>query len=173
MKELKLPVSFEEVPYFKHAFRGDLIITLGVIYYFPRINTSVKERKVWHEVTRHFGLIGFGVDVVLRAGSALIRNTVNRSRLRKEGLWLEGDSSPALQTRLDAHIAELKRQDPQLVRYEYSLPKPMRFAVGEIKNLSTRGGLKFETAFDQHDFSIAPHRRKLLREALWMAGFRQ
>ncbi|HEY0547838.1 MAG TPA: hypothetical protein VGC91_20835 [Pyrinomonadaceae bacterium] len=173
MKELKLPISFEEVPYFKNAFRGDLIITHGVIYYFPHTNTLLREKKGWEAWTFHlFGFAGLGVDVLLRAAWAMTRTTVNRSRLRKEDLWREGDTSPMLQARLDAHIAESKRQGPQLVQYEYSLPKPMRFAVGEIKDLSTKRGLRFKTEYDEHDFRIALHRRKLLREALWMAGFR-
>jgi hypothetical protein len=162
MKEPKLPISFEEVPYFKNAFRGDLIITLGVIYYFPRTNTSIREKKGWETLLHHlFGFAGIGVDFLLRAAWAVTRTTVNRSRLRKEDLWQEGDTSSMLQTRLDAHIAESKRQDPKLLRYEYS-----------FKNLRTKGGLRFETEFDEHDFRIALHRRKLLREALWMAGFR-
>ena len=32
---MKLPVSFDEVSYFKNQYRGDLIITRGILYYFP------------------------------------------------------------------------------------------------------------------------------------------
>jgi hypothetical protein len=47
----------------------------------------------------------------------------------------------------------------------------MRFARADIKNLSMRGGLRFDTEYDNHDFSIGFHRKKLLREALWEGGF--
>ena len=32
---MAIPVSFDEVSYFNNQYRGDLIITQGVLYYFP------------------------------------------------------------------------------------------------------------------------------------------
>jgi len=41
----------------------------------------------------------------------------------------------------------------------------MRFARTDVKNVSMRGGLRFDTEYDNHGFSIGFHRKKLLREA--------
>lgn len=173
MKQLELPISFDEVPYFKNSFRGDLIITTGVIYYFPHANTlKADEGITWHATTDLIGIYGLPIGFLLHGVWRVIRTTVNRSRLRKQGLWMERDTNALLQARLDGHITELRKQPPELVRYDYSLPRPMRFAVNEVKNVTTRRGLRFDTEFDTHDFRIALHRRRLLRDALWLAGFK-
>jgi hypothetical protein len=42
---MRLPVSFDDVPYFRNQFRGDLIVTDGVIYYFPHTNVAEEKNR--------------------------------------------------------------------------------------------------------------------------------
>jgi hypothetical protein len=163
-------MTFDDVSYFGSEYRGDLVITHGIIYYFPHINVALERKNRGYKATDHLGLIAIPFDL-LAALIKELQTTTNKPKLRKIGLWRDGEASQDLQARLDAHIAELKKQPPQLVQYEYQLPKPMRFARADIKNLSMRGGLRFDTEYDNHDFSIGFHRKKLLREALWEGGF--
>ena len=167
---MSLPVTFDDVTYFKNEYRGDLVITRGVIYYFPHTNVALERKQKGYGASHYHGLVAIPFELLIALIKEL-RTTTNKPRLRKLGLWIDGESSQALQTRLDAHIAELKKQPPQLVRYEYSLPRPMRFTLTDIRNLSMRGGLRFDTEYDNHDFFIGFHRKKLLREALWEGGF--
>lgn len=163
---MRLPVSFDDTPYFKNEYRGDLIITRGVIYYFPHTNVS------W-ERDRLFGPPGLD-DAVLDYLMMKLKGltaTMNRPKLRQLGLWREGDTSQSLQSRLDAYIAGVKKEPLLLTQYEHSLPKPMRFARADIKNLSVRGGLRFDTEYDTHDFYLSFMRSKVLLEVLREAGF--
>ena len=165
---MSLPIAFGDVPYFRNEYRGDLIITHEVIYYFPQVNVALEQKKRGPRATDHLGLIGLAFDLLVM----LIKHLqTNQPKLRAMGLWKDGESSASLQARLDAHIAEVRKQPPQLLDYEYKLPKPMRFARADIKNLSLRGGLSFDTEYDHHDFAVGFHRKKLLRETLWEAGF--
>ena len=167
---MSLPMTFDDVSYFGNEYRGDLVITHGIIYYFPHTNVALERKNRGYRATEHLGLMAIPFDLL----AALIRElqtTTNKPKLRKIGLWRDGEPSQSLQTRLDAHIAEVKKQPPELVQYEYKLPRPMRFARADVKNLSMRGGLRFDTEYDNHDFSIGFHRKKLLREALWESGF--
>ncbi len=43
-----MPVSFEEVSYFNNEYRGDLIVTKGVLYYFP--HARVKYQRFAEEI---------------------------------------------------------------------------------------------------------------------------
>jgi hypothetical protein len=62
-------------------------------------------------------------------------------------------------------------QPQQQSQFEYGLPRPMRFARGDIKNISMRGGLRFDTECDNHVFAIGLRRKRRLRDALWEGGF--
>ena len=42
---MTLPLRITEVSYFDNAYRGDLIITRGVLYYFPWGNVALEENK--------------------------------------------------------------------------------------------------------------------------------
>ena len=167
---MSLPMTFDDVSYFRNEYRGDLVITHGIIYYFPHTNVALESKNRGYRAIDQLGLIAIPFDLFAPLIREL-RTTTNNPKLRKIGLWRDGESSQSLQTRLDAHIAELKKQPPQLVQYEYKLPRPMRFARADVKNISMRGGLRFDTEYDNHDFSIGFHRKKLLREALWEGGF--
>jgi hypothetical protein len=169
---VSFPISFDDIPYFRNEFRGDLIITHGVIYYFPHTNVALEMKKKGRSQNEFIE-----DDLVTLPFTALlslikeIRTTINQPKIREIGLWKDGDTSWDLQTRLDAYIVEEKKQPPKLVQYEFTLPRPMRFAQSDIKNLSVHRWLKFETQFDSHDFAIGFHRRKILKEALWESGF--
>jgi hypothetical protein len=172
---LTLPISFDEVPYFKNSFRGDLIVTQGVLYYFPHTNTLARENyaksAALEIASKAFGLGALPLELAIRIAWAMKRTTVNQARIRDEGLWKAGDSSRTLQERLDGHIAKLREESPRLVLYEETVPRPMRFVQTDVRNMKLGLGLRFDTEFDSHDFRIAIHRRRLLQDALWMAGF--
>jgi len=176
---------FYDVPYFRNQFRGDLIVTAGVLYYLPRTNVTAARYETKAGSGDYLGILSqlFGiaigyqliVDSIFALSSLVqraLRKKAKQTALRESGLWREGESSQELQQRLDAFIAETKREVTPLVLYEYSLPKPMRFARSEIRNLSVRRGrLCFQTEFDSHVFRIGFQRQKLLRDVLWEGGF--
>lgn len=186
---MSLPISFDDVPYFRNQFRGDLVVTAGVIYYFPHTNVAEeKNRKkftpadgidmaapVLGAVGEVVGLLGLGKAAFDRTAGLrrrLRRPSINRPRLSEKGLWVAGDTCDEVRERLDAHVAAEKKRPPQLTNYEYSLPKPMRFAAGQVAALRVgRGVLRFDTEFDTHDFIVGLRRRSELLEALREAGF--
>ena len=178
-KTMTLPMSFDDVAYYKRSFNGDIIITHGVMYYFP--NTKLIEQKEknlqgWNRATRYGGLLFLIGDLVVYLGTlvgAEVKATVNQSLLRNEGLWLDKDTSQSLQARLDPHISELKREKKRAEEFSSSLPLPMRFTREDIEGLSLNfmGKLVFEAHYDRHDFFVNPKRKKLLREALSEGGF--
>lgn len=173
---MRLPVSFDDAAYFGKDYLGDLIITHGVIYYFPHTNvTLAKSRKHIpgpEDVVAE--LIGSSdlYDMAVGLWRKLRRPTINRPRLRSIGLWNNGASSREMQSVLDPYVASMKKEPSRLVAYEYTLPKPMRFPVQEIRNLRlSLSGFKFDTEFDSHDFTVGLRRRGLLREALREGAF--
>ena len=176
---MALPVSFEDVSYFKRTYGGDLIITDGVIYYFPNTNLADQTNKNlsgWNRMTLYGGLLFLVDDLAIILGTAWrsqMGATMNSPLIKEAGLWRDGDSSKALQDRLDAHLTELKEQIRRPEDYSTSLPPPMRFAREDISGLSLKftGTLKFEAHFDNHDFFVNAKRKKLLRTALGEAGF--
>lgn len=181
---MRLPVSFDDVWYFRREYRGDLVVTDGVLYYFPHTNSTLeKARQAAPDpvdgVTPFLGAAGEALGVgfgLYRVAAKLWRKlrppTVNRPRLRQEGLWMVGASSRDMQALLDPYVEAARREPGRLVAYELTLPKPMRFAAGEVKGARLRlGVLKFETEFDRHDFTVGLRRAKLLRRALREGGF--
>ena len=65
----------------------------------------------------------------------------------------------------------VRTEPPRMVAYEFGLPKPMRFAAGEMRRVRLRlGVLKFDTEFDRHDFTVGLRRAGLLRRALRDGG---
>jgi hypothetical protein len=83
------------------------------------------------------------------------------------------DSSYELQARLDQFVENERRNPSTDVAFERGLPKPLRFAKNEIRNLVVeRGKLTFDTECDRLDFNLGSARGKSLREALWQANFR-
>jgi hypothetical protein len=167
MQTVLLPISFDNVPYFHSEYRGDLIVTHGVIYYFPHRSRVTDEYRRYADL---LALMGLSIDLVLDLLEE-VRATTNQPKLKGLGLWELGQSSIELQLKLDEHLGRLETLSSRIMDYEYGLPRPMRFALHEIRNISLRGGLWFQTRFDTHDFSMKLFRRKLLREALEEGGF--
>jgi hypothetical protein len=181
---MRLPVSFDDVAYFRKEYRGDLIITHGVIYYFPHTNLTLEKsrRHAPDPVDGVTALMGAAGEVVVLSRAlyrvarglwrALRGPTINQPRLRSSGLWSVGASSEEMQERLDRYVEAQRKEPPRLVAYELTLPKPMRFPRGEIRDLRARlGGLTFDTEFDSHDFTVGLRRGGLLREALREGDF--
>jgi hypothetical protein len=190
---MNLPTSIDNVHYYYNksstnswivpkCFTGDLIVTKGVMYFFPHTAGQYKPKG-----TEHFGLLpGLVTDAAL--------SSKNSSRLRKNGLWLESDSSETLQTRLDAHINELKgsnaRQDVEELLGQNTfkwycmllteggrntIPYPERFTRHDIKTVdrSLGGEYTFDVSPNKHTFKVGLMRKNFLSDALWEAGLIQ
>ena len=181
---MRLPVSFDDVWYFRREYRGDLVVTDGVLYYFPHTNATLEQARQGAPdpvdgIAPFIGdageALGLGLGLY-RVAAGLWRKlrtpTINQPRLKKEGVWMVGASSRELQARLDSRVEAARREPARLVAYELTLPKPRRFAAGELKDVRLRlGVLKFETEFDDHDFQVGLRRAGLLRRALREGGF--
>lgn len=177
---MRLPISFDDAAYFRKEYSGDLVITHGVIYYFPHTNMSLKKTKKgfrldpFDVLTAFMGVAGEIIHLsraLYRGGGGLWRQlrgpTINEPRLKGSGLWVAGASSQQMQALLDAHIASTKREPSRLVGYEFTLPKPLRFTAREVSNVRLRlGVLRFSTEFDSHDFTVGLRRARRLRESL-------
>jgi len=185
---MKLPISFEEVSYFKNEYRGDLIVTKGVLYYFPHtrvIHARYKDELGGKDAMPLFGLLGnlapifatvpwirVAADKSVKAGKFLkrtFRPTTNSPRIRKIHLWRGNVSDEKLQKILDEYIEKVKKE--RLEFDEDSVPKPMRFSADEIEN--ARMGLKFrfDAKYDNHDFRVNLIHRSLFKRALQEGGF--
>ncbi len=185
---MKLPISFEEVSYFNNEYRGDLIITKGVLYYFP--HTRVKYARYADELGGKdamplFDLLGnltpiFATvpwiraiaDKSVKAGKTLkrtFRPTTNAPQIRKIQLWRGNDTNEKLQSVLDEYVEKMKKEN--LKFEEDSVPKPMRFSVDEIENVRFGLKFKFDAKFDNHDFRVNLIHKSLFKKALTEAGF--
>lgn len=185
---MNLPISFEEASYFNNEYRGDLIVTKGVLYYFP--HTRVKYARHADELGGKdamsvFDLLGnlsplFGAipwlrvaaDKSIKTGKFLkrkFRPTTNLPQISKQNLWRKNDSNENLQNILDEFILETKKE--ALKFDEDSVPKPLRFSVEEIENARFGLKFKFDAKFDNHDFKVNLIHRGLLKKALIEAGF--
>ena len=185
---MALPISFEEVSYFNNEYRGDLIVTSGVLYFVPhtRVKAARFSDELGHKETADtIGLIGNlvpGVSVIpwayqfvdkgVKFGKYIKRTvapTINNPNIKGTIGWNNIDSEQMLQRRLDNFV--IVRRAEMLDFEEDSVPKPMRFALEEVKNLRLGFKLRFDTEYDNHDFRVSPLRRNLLRSALKESGF--
>jgi len=185
---MELPVSFDEVSYFNNEYRGDLIITKGVLYYFPhtRVAFARHAKEIGGKEQADFvGVLGLAVpffgmvpwihtaaDKTVKVGKLLRRTflpSTNSPRIRHQHLWSGAESCAELQKQLDEYIARIKREPPTFD--DDSVPKPLRFTVDEIEN--ARLGIKFtfDAKFDNHDFRVNPIIRNSLKRALLQGGF--
>lgn len=185
---MKLPVSFEEVSYFNNEYRGDLIVTQGVLYYFP--HTRVVAARYSDELGGKDAMVVFDLlgnlapffsavpwlrtaaDKSIKIGKfakRTFRPMMNAPQIKKLQLWRGDESSELLQKHLDEYIENIKSEP--LKFDDDSVPKPMRFAADEMENVSFGLKLKFDAKYDNHDFRINPLHRKHLRSALKDGGF--
>src|SRR5262245_30345641 len=137
---MKRTTSFDDVAYFHNHFRGDLIVTTGVLYYFPHTNVAAaklenKERPTEKlaVVSHLFGLPGFLFQLVANGLFDLsmflwrtLRVSINQPKLRQSGLWRDGGPSFELEQRLDAQLAAHRNHSGPLVGYQSSLPRAVR-----------------------------------------------
>ncbi|MGB7202835.1 MAG: hypothetical protein WBD16_11335 [Pyrinomonadaceae bacterium] len=183
-----IPISFDEVSYFKNEFRGDLIVTEGVLYYLPHTRVSYshfsdeikgKETVEYISLAGNFiplaGLAPWAyeaVDKSVKFAKFVKRNvapTINNARIRKDKIWQGNENSAQLQSKLDAYVAEKKSEALQFD--DDSVPKPMRFDISEMENIKLGFKLRFDAKYDNHDFRINPIRMSLLRRAMKEGGF--
>lgn len=185
---MKIPISFEEVSYFNNEYRGDLIVTKGVLYFFPHTRVKYarhadelggKDAMVIFDLLGNFAPIFATVpwlrvaaDKSVKTGKFLkrtFRPTTNAPQIRKNRLWRGNETNEFLQNALDKFILDAKKDS--LKFEEDSVPKPMRFAVEEVKNARFNLKFKFDAKFDNHDFRVNLIHRGLLKKALHEAGF--
>ncbi len=185
---MKLPISFEEVSYFKNEYRGDLIVTKDFLYYFPHTRVGYarySDELGGKDAMAVFDLLGIFApifaavpwirvvaDKSVKAGKILkrtFRPTTNYPQIRKIHLWSGKDTNEKLQTVLDEYIEKTKKEN--LKFEEDSVPKPMRFAVDEVENVRFGLKFKFDAKFDNHDFRVNLIHKNLFKKALIEAGF--
>ncbi len=186
---MKLPISFDEVSYFNNEYRGDLIITKGVLYYFPHtrvIHARYADELGGKDAMPIFELLGnlapflgtvpwirASADKSVKFGEFLkrtFRPTTNLPRIRKNHLWRGGgDTNENLQKILDEYIEKVKRE--RLEFDDDSVPKPMRFSAEEIENARFGLKFKFDAKYDNHDFRVNLIHRSLFNKALKEGGF--
>jgi hypothetical protein len=185
---MKLPISFEEVSYFNNEYRGDLIVTRDVLYYFPhtRVVAARHSEEIGGKETMEiFNLLGNFIPVVgavpwlhtaadksVKIGKFLrrkLRPTTNLPRIRQQHLWHGNETNESLQSVLDEFISRSKKE--ALSFEEDSVPKPMRFASAEIENPRFGLKFKFDAKYDNHDFKVNLIHRSLFKKALEEGGF--
>lgn len=167
---MSLPTRFTKVCYKvagTYVFRGDLIVTGGVIYYFPL--QHLHKSKPPDEGT----VFGGVMDSVIGADLSYMDESIKlfeRPKLDMEILWRTTPPDHELQSFLDAHLAELKKY-PSASGDD--LPLPSRYPAGQIRNLTlnSMGRLRFETEFDEHVFKIGMLRKGKIGQALREGGF--
>jgi Glu-tRNA(Gln) amidotransferase subunit E-like FAD-binding protein len=130
---MKLPISFEEVSYFNNEYRGDLIVTKGVLYYFPHtrvVHARYADELGGKDAMPLFDLLGnlapvFGAVPWIRASAdksvklgkflkRTFRPTTNSQRLQKNHLWRGNETNENLQKVFDEYIEKVKREMPEL-----------------------------------------------------------
>lgn len=185
---MNLPISFEEVSHFKNEYRGDLIITKNVMYYFP--HTRVSYARLSGEIGGEnsmvlFDLLGnfvpffaavpwlrLAADKSLKVGKFLkraFRPTINSPQIRQQNLWQATATSESLQVILDEYMEIIKQKRVEFS--EDSIPKPARFSADEIENRKFGLKFKFDAKYDNHDFRVNLLHRNLFKKALSEGGF--
>ena len=169
MSSVMLPISIDDVSYYNDAFLGDLIITHGVIYFFPNTVAPSKELRrveVIGAIFDHFGPIGSALSLFIDLLAKELR-TINNSALHKSGLWKQFESEEQFKSKIDGYIeAVAGNRKPE--EFSSSLPRPIRFSRDEIGKLRVtfRGKVMVETTYDNHDFGVGLKRKRVLVEAL-------
>ena len=164
---MSLPIRVKNVRYKvagKYAYQGDMIITAGVMYYFP--HTDLIQRRINRAVdAMAFAAGGLAGDFIRDLGLADFDKSAD-PLLQAEGHSLR------IQEKLDAYIAELKAKRSSVTLSSY-LPIPLRYTTNEIKNLSltVMGSVQFEAHYDTHFYNAGFARKKVLRTSLIEAGF--
>lgn len=184
---MRLPISFEEVAYFNNEYRGDLIVTRGVLYYFPHTNVAdvrygsairIDDENA-ENVFNGLRAVVPGMDALIGLANITIKAagftkrvclpSTNRPRIKSLDLWHSREDNASLQKRLDNYLEQIKNREINMETD--GVPKPMRFEAGEVQNLSLGLKLKFDAKSDSHDFRVHLLHRKRLSNALKAAEF--
>lgn len=174
---MNLPVSFDNIPYYKGAFGGDIIVADGVMYFFPHTDLGKERSEVHKNFTLGSSPLFILMGLVIGETAYVIRKqqrkTSNKSKLFRQGIGLHEKATIPSRSKLDTYVLEIKQQKRSIEGFSSSLPKPERFELNDVKNLSisAMGRLVFDTHYDKHDFKVGIGRKKLLQEALKQAGF--
>jgi hypothetical protein len=186
---MKLPVSFDEVSYFKNEYRGDLIITSGILHYFPhtRVSASHFTPEIGgKDAVEAIGWIGgnfvptvgsapylhTAAEVSVKLGKFLRRfflPSMNSPKIRKANLWSGREPDVALQNILDSYIEKARKTKLEFA--DDSVPKPMRFLASDMENVRIKFKLKFDAGYDNHDFRVSPLLLGKFKKALKEGGF--
>jgi hypothetical protein len=174
---MSLPVLMPRVSYKiagSYAFKGSLILTEGVIYFFP-LKHIRKTKPPDFDNAAFAGLVSQApfASLAIRGTGASLDDSISlfdRPALNLKTLWLNKPSDEELKRILDGHIAELRQYT---FHSSYDLPAPSRYSQAVVRNLalSAMGMLRFETEFEDHIFKIGILRKKKLRQALTESGF--
>ncbi|MBA2731738.1 MAG: hypothetical protein H0U54_02480 [Acidobacteria bacterium] len=162
---MTLPATIKEVKYYKtlgqYSFKGDLVITRGIIYFFAEEEIESRYEKR-HNV--HHNVFVNKPKPPPRTGYLV--------ELKKNGFWKQEDGGIDLQNRLDQHILWLK-ETQRTENFSSSLPIPSRFINKEVANLSITftGEFSFEAQLDKQEFKVGVFKKKQLLEALREGGF--
>ena len=155
---MSLPVIVTKVKYKVgsiYAYSGDMVISKGVMYYFPLIYFQKSEpmdeaRALGNVIGRISGVGGInsGANALDESVRLFDRPAINL----KEALS-KVHSFEELEAVLDAHLDEFKWYHPLT---SDDLPTPIRFRKEKVKNMifTPSGVLKFETEFDEHIFKV-------------------
>jgi hypothetical protein len=165
---MSLPVFLEGIKYKvagEYAYEGELIVTRETIYYFPRtslIQKSIDRRSPALSNTLLGGLAG--LMTVTGEGSA--------PKVCEYEFFFRRRPPYELIRKLDGYIAELKGKQPK-VPGSNSLPLPLKFEAGSIKDLSFSllGTLSLADGRDTHTFRVWLTDAMLLKRSLVEAGF--
>lgn len=155
------PTKFTNVYYYliagQYSYSGDVVIITGTIYFFPR-RDLVTERM---NNPRGSEIVRIMNDAVITISELVHQST---SYLIKNRLWEENISEQQFRERADAHIEKLMIQRTS-EKFSKSLPSPVRFDVGAIKNIrmGLGGKLSFSTQSDNHDFEFGLGKKRLLK----------
>lgn len=173
-----LPAFFHNIAYYKidnrFSFSGDLIITPGIIYYFP--HTDLEQEKIYRGGESESGFLGLQTlgDLFSKMLTTFdLSQTTIGAKSWKTVMWKWGDPIEVLQYRLDALTAESKHKITDHSDFSSTLPIPSRFAANSVRQVTIdRGGmLTFEAFYDQHDFNIGAEKKSDLQAALVEGSF--
>jgi len=172
---MSLPIRISKVDYMvagSYAYRGDLIITEGIIYYVPF--NHLRRGQPPDEGVMFGGMADglLGAKGVGSAASPLDESIklFDRPVLDWERLWRSNIPDRELQAVMDSYIAEVKKYPSASADV---LPVPGRYTKDDVRNLvlTALGRLKFETAYEEHTFKIGMTKKGTLQQALRDARF--
>ncbi len=164
----------KDVGYFNNAYLGDFIVIKSTIYYIPHTNVEAKRAEANEKLGKMkfgHGLVGLLINLLITVitikKSFAVKGDI--SPLVKAGVSLENNSSEQFQTQLNEFIDRTRNEFIDMD--QLGLIKPLRFTSNEVKNLILDSTLRFDSAYDRHDFKVGFGKNKLLKDVLWINGF--